>query len=87
MDKANPAPSRALPGISIRNGPVDEMDVDGPDGNDLPVNGTATGKRKARQSLTNGKSKNYKEVSSGEGEDEPLVCLISTKIKLGDWRC
>lgn len=81
MDKTNPNPSRALPGISIRNGPVDRMDIDGPDGHDSPVNGTAAGKRKARQSLTNGKSKNYKEVSSDEGDNEPLVCLMSRKFR------
>lgn len=75
MDKANPTPKRALPGISIRNGPVDEMDIDDPGDHDLAVTGTATGKRKARQSLTNGKGKNYKEVSSDEGGNEPLVCL------------
>ncbi|SLM40070.1 topoisomerase i [Lasallia pustulata] len=72
MDKANPTPKRALPGISIRNGPVDEMDIDDPGDHDLAVTGTATGKRKARQSLTNGKGKNYKEVSSDEGGNEPL---------------
>lgn len=77
MDKANPATGRAVPGISIRNGPVDEMEIDNQDVTDLHVNGNATGKRKARQSLTNGKSKNYKEVSSEEGENEPLVCLVS----------
>ena len=79
MDKANPTAKRALPGISIRNGPIEEMDIDGPVGNELAVNGTATGKRKARQSLGNGKSKNYKEVSSDEGGNEPLVCFILHK--------
>ena len=87
MDKANPTSSRAAPGISIRNGPINEMGIDIPNGNDLAINGTATGKRKARQSLTNGKTKTYREVSSGEDEDEPLVHPVPTNIKLEDWRC
>ena len=62
MDKANQAANNAPAGISIRNGPVDEMDLDEP-------TATGTSKRKARISMGNGHS--YKEVSE---DDKPLVC-------------
>lgn len=68
MDKANPVAASAAPGISIRNGPVDEMDVDEP-----RTNGNA-GKRKARSGLPNGRS--YNEASEEEeedGEEPPIV--------------
>ena len=68
MDEAIPSRKGVAPGISIRNGPVEEMDIDEPE-----VNGNPAGKRKSRQSLTNGKS--YNEMSSDE-DDEPLVRLI-----------
>lgn len=62
------------PGISIRNGPVEEMDVD--DSDKAPrTNGVATTKRKARSSVTNGKS--YKDGTSSESDDnKPLVCRL-----------
>ena len=63
MDKANDNGKMAPIGISIRNGPVEEMDLDEP-----AANGTS--KRKARASMTNGKS--YKD-SSDEEDEEPLV--------------
>ena len=67
MDKANPPAAHGAPGISIRNGPVDEMDIDGPG-----VNGNANGKRKARSSM--GKGMSYKEASEEDGEEAtPLV--------------
>ena len=67
MDKANPPAAHAAPGISIRNGPVDEMEIDGP-----VLNGNANGKRKARRSMGNVKS--YKEASEEDGEEgKPLV--------------
>lgn len=76
LDKANPAPKNAAPGISIRNGPVVEMDIDGPTTNGLGTKGTDNGKRKARNSAGNRKS--YKEATDDDDEDEkPLVC--STK--------
>lgn len=66
VDKANPATQNGNAGISIRNGPVDEMEVDSPH-----VNGNA-GKRKARSSVGNGKS--YREQSDEDDEDDvPLV--------------
>lgn len=63
MDNANPASINAAPGISIRNGPIEEMEVD-----EAP-NGTS--KRKGRGSMVNGKS--YKEASESEDDDKPLV--------------
>lgn len=71
MDKANPPTQNGAAGISIRNGPVDEMEVDGPQ-----VNGN-TGKRKARSSMGNGKS--YKENSDEEEDDDDDVPLVRTE--------
>jgi DNA topoisomerase-1 len=65
MDEQVPSNGHVEPGISIRMGPVDAMDVDAP-----ATNG-ANGKRKARASLTNGKT--YKDASSSEEDDKPLV--------------
>lgn len=65
LDKQIPSNGHVEPGVSIRMGPVEEMDVDS-----APTNGNINGKRKARISLTNGKS--YKEDSS-EDDDKPLV--------------
>ena len=69
IDKANPDAVNGAPGISIRNGPMDEMDID-----TTPTNGNASAKRKARVSMCKGKS--YKEASDEDGEEEdeePLV--------------
>lgn len=65
LDKELPSNGHVEPGVSIRMGPVDEMDVDSP-----ATNGAVNGKRKARSSITNGKT--YKEESSDE-DDKPLV--------------
>jgi DNA topoisomerase-1 len=64
------------PGISIRNGPVEEMDVD--DADKAPrANGVSVTKRKARSNVTNGKT--YKDGTSSESDDnKPLVCRIPT---------
>lgn len=63
MDKQLPANGHIEPGISIRMGPVDNMDVDAP-------NGTANGKRKSRGSIP---TATYKEQSASEDdEDKPL---------------
>ena len=75
MDKAIPSNGHLEPGLSIRNGPLEEMEIDD---NDQPpkgdTNGHVTGKRKSRQSLSN--SKTYKEASSGSEDDaKPLVGL------------
>jgi DNA topoisomerase-1 len=66
MDKVNPSNGTVDPGVSIRMGPVEEMDIDEP-----VTNGNANGKRKSRGSLTNGRS--YKEASSSDDDDKPLV--------------
>lgn len=63
MDQQLPSNGHVEPGVSIRMGPVEEMDVD------PPANANATGKRKSRSSLTNGRT--YKEESSSE--DKPIV--------------
>ncbi|KAJ4316924.1 DNA topoisomerase 1 [Neodidymelliopsis sp. IMI 364377] len=60
MDKQVPSNGHVEPGISIRMGPVDDMDVD--------TNGNANGKRKSRGSIPTGKS--YKEQSSSEDDDD-----------------
>ncbi|KAH7123875.1 DNA topoisomerase 1 [Dendryphion nanum] len=65
MDREVPSKQQVDPGVSIRMGPVDEMDMDKPH-----ANGTANGKRKSRSSLTNGKS--YKEASSSDEDDKPM---------------
>ena len=68
MDKAIPSNGHLEPGLSIRNGPLEEMEVD--DDCQPPkreTNGHVTGKRKSRQSLSNGT--NYKEASSDSEED------------------
>ncbi|KAK7725962.1 DNA topoisomerase 1 [Botryosphaeria dothidea] len=67
MDKQVPATNGrngVEPGLSIRMGPVTEMDVDEP-----ATNGVANGKRKSRASI-NGKS--YREASSSDDDDKPL---------------
>jgi DNA topoisomerase-1 len=65
MDKALPSNGATDPGVSIRNGPVEKMDIDSPQ-----KNGNVNGKRKMRASLTNGRT--YKEASSSEEDDKPL---------------
>ncbi|CAK1363795.1 unnamed protein product [Cercospora beticola] len=52
------------PGVSIANGPVDEMDIDRP-----ATNGTSNG-TKRKSSLANGKS--YKDDSDSDEDDVPL---------------
>jgi DNA topoisomerase-1 len=72
MDAEVPSNGHVEPGISIRMGPVendDKMDVDAPE-----TNGNANGKRKSRSSVTN--SKSYKDASSSEDDDKPLVCHL-----------
>ncbi|KAJ8108018.1 hypothetical protein OPT61_g8466 [Boeremia exigua] len=60
MDKQLPANGHVEPGISIRMGPVDDMDVDAP-------NGTTNGKRKSRGSIP---TASYKERSGSEDDDD-----------------
>ncbi|KAL8704560.1 MAG: hypothetical protein Q9201_002295 [Fulgogasparrea decipioides] len=62
MDPANKPAKHAAPGISIRNGPVEDMDMDGKP--------TANGKRKARTNLSNGVS--HKDASDDSEDTKPL---------------
>ena len=71
MDKANPVGKNTAPGISIRNGPVEEMDLNGPSMNGFGPNGTK--KRKARDSI--GKTKNFHQDNDEDGDEKPLVRL------------
>ena len=64
MDKQTPSNGHVMPGVSIRNGPVTE-DTTMPD-----VNGAASAKRKARESMAR---PNYAESESSD-DDKPLVC-------------
>jgi DNA topoisomerase-1 len=76
MDAEVPHNDHVEPGISIRMGPVDaedKMDVDAPE-----TNGNSNGKRKARSSITNGKS--YKDASSSEEDDKPLVSRFQDSL-------
>lgn len=68
MDKEGRFAGSGSDVLSLRNGPVQEMDID------TSPNGAVTGKRKSRASLSNGKS--YKEATDSE-DDEPLVSLYS----------
>lgn len=57
------------PGISIRMGSMQEVPL-----GSTTSNGIVNGKRKARASMTNGKS--YKDTSSSEDDDDvPLVSI------------
>lgn len=68
MDRETPKTNgHADVGISIRNGPMDEMEIDGR-GSTPHANGV-NGKRKARASLPNGRS--YAESSESE-DDKPI---------------
>lgn len=66
MDAEVPAGDHIKPGVSIRMGPVET--------DDAPTNG----KRKARGSLSNGKS--YKEASGSEDE-KPLVRFTFSHVR------
>lgn len=64
MDDQFPSNGRVEPGVSLRNGPIEELDAP-------ETNGSAAGKRKSRTSL--GKSVSYAEVGSSEEDEKPLV--------------
>jgi hypothetical protein len=64
MDKANAGGKGLVAPVSIRNGPVDTMDIDSPH-----VNGNS--KRKSRTSL----NVSYKDDS--DSDDAPIVCASS----------
>ena len=67
LDKGNPSSNHAKPGISLRNGPVEEMDIN----DEAPKSNGFAGKRKSRSSVENKKS--YREMASDSEEDKPLV--------------
>lgn len=67
---------KVMPGISIRNGPMQE-DTAMPDANTPPTNGLA--KRKARESAAR---PSYAEDQSSEDDDLPLVSLGQYVIKV-----
>ena len=67
MDKALPSNAVVQPGISIRNGPVEQVDTLMTDGNEALTNGHS--KRKVRESLN---KPSYAEAESSD-DDEPLV--------------
>lgn len=64
MDAAIKPAKHAAPGISIRNGPVEDMELDS--------QAATNGKRKAR--ISNGNGVSYKDASDEE-DDKPLVGL------------
>ncbi|KAK7541044.1 DNA topoisomerase 1 [Phyllosticta citribraziliensis] len=75
MDKETTVSNGQLePGLSIRNGPVEQMDVDG-----SATNGAMNGKRKSRASI-NGAC--YKEASSSsdDDDDKPLSKRRKTTV-------
>ena len=63
MDQQTPSDGHVEPGVSIRMGPVEPMDVDPP--------ASTNGKRKARNSLN--ANKTYREASSSSEDEKPLV--------------
>ncbi|KAK1636544.1 eukaryotic DNA topoisomerase I [Colletotrichum phormii] len=72
MDRTASKARAAPPGLSIRNGPIeddDAMDVDGPSTN---------GKRKSRSSLP---KVNYKDETEDSDDDAPLAKRQKTKVK------
>lgn len=64
----------AAPGISIRNGPIEDEDTEMANAAD-GVNGRAASKRKSRPSAGN---KSYIDPESSE-DDKPLVCISSPR--------
>lgn len=74
MEEANPPVQNGAVGISIRNGPVDAMDVDGPQ-----LNGISGNKRKGRNSTGNGIS--YEGPSDEEDDDFPLVWTLKVRLE------
>lgn len=79
MAKGGDQVNGVKPGISLSNGPVEEMDIDKPFTNGT-TNGMTNGKRKA--SLANGKS--YKEESESDDDDVPLQKKRKTKAVSDD---
>jgi len=72
MDQQSSPNGEVMPGISMRNGPVEE-DTPMKDVNANLANGAA--KRKVRGSLNR---PDYADAESNGDDDEPLVCLQPT---------
>lgn len=83
MDKAIPSTAHVQPGISIRNGPMEDHDHHMPDLNGVEWNGS-TSKRKSRGSLV---KPSYAEAGSSDGDEEPLVCLSSVQCAHSVFDC
>lgn len=70
MDRILPSGAHTEPGISIRNGPAEEMELDEPIAQESKAKGAVTGKRKSRTSAV----KTYTETSTAsDDDDKPLV--------------
>ena len=83
-DKAARSNGTVLPGVSIRHGPVQQIDVSMPDANAVDANGISATKRKSRESIVR---PSYAEAESSE-DDKPLVCanvhhLLKCRILVG----
>lgn len=76
MDKAIPSKDHVQPGISIRNGPMEDHDHHMPDVNGVEINGS-TSKRKSRGSLA---KPSYAEAESSDEDNQPLVCYILVDV-------
>jgi len=70
MEKAIPGNGRVMPGLSIRNGPLEEIDTPMLDLNGIEANGAGLPKRKAREGLA---QLSYAETESSDDDDKPLV--------------
>ena len=71
MDRSLPNGKSSMVGLSLRNGPVEDMDVDAPSTN-------GANKRKSRSSIS---KVDYRDDSDSDGE--PLVRLPSTPTVAG----
>jgi hypothetical protein len=70
LDQETPSNGSVKPAISVRSGPMADLESSKPHVNGV-TNGATNGKRKSRGSLTNGKT--YKESSSSDEDNKPLV--------------
>lgn len=77
MDRLVPSSGEIRPGVSIRNGPVQEIDTPMPDVNGVETNGGPI-KRKVRESLTR---PSYADAESSE-DDKPLVWTTAPRLLL-----
>lgn len=73
MDEESEGEGNAT-GISLKNGPLEQMDIDEAKVNGVGKNGVTAGKRKARQSLSGGKKDAGSTVDDNE---KPSVSRIN----------